>query len=373
MSGFRSCEQAEGSLESADWKRQAKKIGIQCPRLPRSDRALESARKPGAARLFLESNSTSDFGLMARRFAVIHEDSAASIAEQVRLAADDGVFELAGSPPAWISVLTCPIHNCQCRTALVLSADGGREELFMRGATVHDAWEVESGYREAAGKLDDGITFFIDIDTTAVYSLNGETPIDLAEHPRIAAIANRIDGDLLDSIGSQWYRGKDLPDPEQRLQDISAAKLIDWLPGNMVAWTEICDVRQDLYVLDGRRYEASEMYCPIPTCDCAKVFIGFDQPNRRGAPSAGHVVVTGSGAAELFPRKNGGDRLQRLWNAFRQRHPNYLARFERRYPKIKTVGELSLNRPILAAPKIGRNQACPCGSGKKYKRCCGAS
>ena len=23
-----------------------------------------------------------------------------------------------------------------------------------------------------------------------------------------------------------------------------------------------------------------------------------------------------------------------------------------------------------AAPKIGRNDACPCGSGKKYKKCC---
>ncbi|MDV2479406.1 MAG: SEC-C metal-binding domain-containing protein, partial [bacterium] len=22
-------------------------------------------------------------------------------------------------------------------------------------------------------------------------------------------------------------------------------------------------------------------------------------------------------------------------------------------------------------PKIGRNEPCPCGSGKKYKRCCG--
>jgi uncharacterized protein YecA (UPF0149 family) len=22
--------------------------------------------------------------------------------------------------------------------------------------------------------------------------------------------------------------------------------------------------------------------------------------------------------------------------------------------------------------KIGRNEQCPCGSGKKYKRCCGA-
>ncbi|VAV83921.1 Protein translocase subunit SecA [hydrothermal vent metagenome] len=30
--------------------------------------------------------------------------------------------------------------------------------------------------------------------------------------------------------------------------------------------------------------------------------------------------------------------------------------------------------PILrGAPKIGRNEPCPCGSGKKYKKCCGAS
>jgi len=25
-----------------------------------------------------------------------------------------------------------------------------------------------------------------------------------------------------------------------------------------------------------------------------------------------------------------------------------------------------------ATPKIGRNEPCPCGSGKKYKKCCGA-
>jgi len=28
--------------------------------------------------------------------------------------------------------------------------------------------------------------------------------------------------------------------------------------------------------------------------------------------------------------------------------------------------------PVVAAPKIGRNDDCPCGSGKKYKKCCGA-
>ena len=26
----------------------------------------------------------------------------------------------------------------------------------------------------------------------------------------------------------------------------------------------------------------------------------------------------------------------------------------------------------LQAPKLGRNERCPCGSGKKYKKCCGA-
>ena len=26
----------------------------------------------------------------------------------------------------------------------------------------------------------------------------------------------------------------------------------------------------------------------------------------------------------------------------------------------------------LSPPKVGRNQPCPCGSGKKFKRCCGA-
>jgi preprotein translocase subunit SecA len=29
--------------------------------------------------------------------------------------------------------------------------------------------------------------------------------------------------------------------------------------------------------------------------------------------------------------------------------------------------------PIVVGPKVGRNDVCPCGSGKKYKKCCGAT
>ena len=38
-------------------------------------------------------------------------------------------------------------------------------------------------------------------------------------------------------------------------------------------------------------------------------------------------------------------------------------------------GETVKKRPVVkkAAEKIGRNDPCPCGSGKKYKKCCGAN
>ncbi len=36
-------------------------------------------------------------------------------------------------------------------------------------------------------------------------------------------------------------------------------------------------------------------------------------------------------------------------------------------------GEFVTDRPIVRdQPKTGRNDLCPCGSGKKYKKCCGA-
>ncbi|MBQ7930797.1 MAG: SEC-C domain-containing protein, partial [Clostridia bacterium] len=31
-------------------------------------------------------------------------------------------------------------------------------------------------------------------------------------------------------------------------------------------------------------------------------------------------------------------------------------------------------KPVVnKTPKVGRNDPCPCGSGKKYKKCCGAN
>ncbi len=43
----------------------------------------------------------------------------------------------------------------------------------------------------------------------------------------------------------------------------------------------------------------------------------------------------------------------------------------RRGTQVPEKPRISFQRKHLAPPKVGRNQPCPCGSGKKYKVCCG--
>lgn len=50
-----------------------------------------------------------------------------------------------------------------------------------------------------------------------------------------------------------------------------------------------------------------------------------------------------------------------------------LAEFSRREGRwMCSGGTMDPKEPPRTVVKIGRNQPCPCGSGKKYKKCCGA-
>ena len=40
---------------------------------------------------------------------------------------------------------------------------------------------------------------------------------------------------------------------------------------------------------------------------------------------------------------------------------------------MQAQGEKKVDPIKREKPKVGRNAPCPCGSGKKYKRCCGRS
>jgi hypothetical protein len=45
----------------------------------------------------------------------------------------------------------------------------------------------------------------------------------------------------------------------------------------------------------------------------------------------------------------------------------------KKHPEVLQGGEtVKVETVRREEPKVGRNDACPCGSGKKYKKCCGA-
>lgn len=47
--------------------------------------------------------------------------------------------------------------------------------------------------------------------------------------------------------------------------------------------------------------------------------------------------------------------------------PDYIAKNNNE----NSFEDATIQVPIKNYPKIGRNDSCPCGSGKKYKKCCG--
>jgi uncharacterized protein len=48
-------------------------------------------------------------------------------------------------------------------------------------------------------------------------------------------------------------------------------------------------------------------------------------------------------------------------------------RAHRQAEKVWSSMDAPVRQPVRASPKTGRNEPCPCGSGKKFKMCCGRS
>ncbi len=66
-------------------------------------------------------------------------------------------------------------------------------------------------------------------------------------------------------------------------------------------------------------------------------------------------------------------RMEEVAAIFEKNGWKYKIELEPDKPEDITDLELLLNPPetVIAEKKVGRNEPCPCGSGKKYKKCCG--
>ncbi|MHC9544153.1 MAG: YecA family protein [Vulcanimicrobiota bacterium] len=139
---------------------------------------------------------------------------------------------------------------------------------------------------------------------------------------------------------------------------------------------------------DETEYIVSDLYCPRPECDCRKVHLLFLKVQRHddGTATAQEVLmlveVPFKGKITL-PEEISCTikKAKEIINHFFACNPGSMDEFKRNYQTVKDIARRCIAEagrqkqkkaiPPEPAAKPGRNEPCFCGSGKKYKKCCG--
>ena len=124
----------------------------------------------------------------------------------------------------------------------------------------------------------------------------------------------------------------------------------------------------DSFVHEGRTWEVSDQYCPRLQCPCDTTILSF------AASESVYFAVRLARSGRLSEWEcEGIDQVDAVavvaaWAAIPRRTTRF---FASRFDAVRKVSAATPPETLRAEPKIGRNDACPCGSGKKYKKCCG--
>jgi hypothetical protein len=137
-------------------------------------------------------------------------------------------------------------------------------------------------------------------------------------------------------------------------------------------------------------YAFLEFFCEDLACDCRRVLL---QVTSRAASSEPLATINfGWESAEFYaewmhgdaeagrdialasldpinPQSEHADHFLDYFQREMMTDDAYVARLRRHYDLFKQT----LHKPSSATTRPGRNDPCPCGSGKKFKKCCGAN
>ncbi|MBI5486455.1 MAG: SEC-C domain-containing protein [Deltaproteobacteria bacterium] len=270
-------------------------------------------------------------------------------------------------------VETCKNPECTCRDALIHAI-----EIDEFTVTV-EAADHDTALRTTRAGMTDPPTG----RTVARLNIDSGEVVPDPKRPDDALVAwirEEADGELLDLLQRRWLRGKNR-DPEEMETDIGPE---DWAPGEKLIYgLAFPNDRDDLFAIDDRLLLACEFFCVDPTCDCGEVEILFEEyepcPMRKRPRTVAWVQVRIADGKGVVEPETPADRdvASRLWVAYRVRH-RVVDRLTERQRRMQDVGRVLLARlhatgppPATPAPLVGRNDPCPCGSGKKFKRCHG--
>ncbi len=91
-------------------------------------------------------------------------------------------------------------------------------------------------------------------------------------------------------------------------------------------------------------------------------------PSLEGPDAGVPAVITGGRGGNGRPPRQIATSVDEIEEAFQRRKKKELEQ-----ARMAGAGDMQVQQVVRSGAKVGRNDPCPCGSGKKYKKCCGAN
>jgi len=143
-------------------------------------------------------------------------------------------------------------------------------------------------------------------------------------------------------------------------------------PEDMMAYDEIFPCAHVFnFEYKGEEYEATDRYCVNDLCECTEIGLQF---------SEGTLVRYDYETKKITLLSGNQSNAQAFVAVLKKEYPDFKEELLHRRKNIKTLFKKFRLKNNIELPakqqvttkKVDRNAPCPCGSGKKYKKCCGA-
>lgn len=157
------------------------------------------------------------------------------------------------------------------------------------------------------------------------------------------------------------------------------------IAGKMVAYHEIfgntgadnCTFKVD----DKDEYFIDDHYCTSPKCDCKEIGISFyNHSTDEKIIEAEFTLLFNieTYKYDIESRKCDIEKVSKIIEYILSNKPDIFEILKTRFKAMKAASIKIINKygskkmqQVRTEEKIGRNEDCPCGSGKKFKKCCG--
>ncbi len=149
--------------------------------------------------------------------------------------------------------------------------------------------------------------------------------------------------------------------------------------GLMYAYNDVLPYGDQMIVtIDGQNCIILDQYCLLPKCSCTDTVLNIMSADtfREAGAELGAVSLTYAKKSwKALEEISLPISVKALRSAIEGQIPDFYERLRKRHLKLKGIyghckkRNFSPKQPIQV-PKVGRNDPCPCGSGKKFKKCC---